>query len=149
MECKDVLVQLRESAGQSQQELADRLFVTRQAVSRWERGEAVPSSDLLKQLSALFNVSINTLLGSPRQLICQSCGMPLTDGIMGHDRDGAINQDYCKWCYEGGAYLRDCTVEEMVDFCTDIMAREQGADPEKVRPYLQDLLPKLGRWKKG
>ena len=149
MECKDVLVQLRESAGQSQQELADRLFVTRQAVSRWERGEAVPSSDLLKQLSALFNVSINTLLGSPRQLICQSCGMPLTDGIMGHDGDGAINQDYCKWCYEGGAYLRDCTVEEMVDFCTDIMAREQGADPEKVRPYLQDLLPKLGRWKKG
>lgn len=149
MECKDVLVQLRESAGQSQQELADRLFVTRQAVSRWERGETVPSSDLLKQLSALFNVSINTLLGSPRQLICQSCGMPLTDGIMGHDGDGAINQDYCKWCYEGGAYLQDCTVEEMVDFCTDIMVREQGAEPEKVRSYLHDLLPKLGRWKKG
>ena len=48
MECRDILVKLREDKGLSQQELADRLFVTRQAVSRWERGEAVPSSDLLK-----------------------------------------------------------------------------------------------------
>ena len=47
MECRDILVKLREDKGLSQQELADRLFVTRQAVSRWERGEAVPSSDLL------------------------------------------------------------------------------------------------------
>ena len=53
MECKDVLISLREKSGMSQQELADRMFVTRQAVSRWERGETVPSSDLLKKLSAL------------------------------------------------------------------------------------------------
>ena len=67
---------------------------------------------------------------------------------MGHDADGSINQDYCKWCYDGGAYVQDCTVEEMIAFCTDIMAKEQGADPEKIRPYLQDFLPKLARWKK-
>ena len=48
MECKDVLIQLREKNGLSQQELADRMFITRQAVSRWERGETLPSSDLLK-----------------------------------------------------------------------------------------------------
>ena len=148
MECKDVLLSLREKKGISQQELADRMFVTRQAVSRWERGETLPSSDLLKKLSEVFQVSINTLLGSPRQLICQCCGMPLEDGICGHDADGAVNEDYCKWCYDGGAYVQDCTVEEMIAFCTDIMAKEQGADPEKIRPYLQDFLPKLARWKK-
>ena len=96
MDCKDILIKLRENKGLSQQELADKLFVTRQAVSRWERGEVLPSSDMLRRLSELFDVSINTLLGSPRQLICQSCGMPLEDGICGHDADGAVNEDYCK-----------------------------------------------------
>ena len=54
MECKDVLLSLREKKGISQQELADRMFVTRQAVSRWERGETLPSSDLLKKLTEVF-----------------------------------------------------------------------------------------------
>lgn len=147
MECKEVLVKLREKKGLSQQELADRVHVTRQAVSRWERGETLPSSDMLKQLSGIFDVSINTLLGSPRQKICQSCGMPLEDDIMGHDADGSINEDYCKWCYEGGAYTADCTMEEMAGFCADIISKEQGVDPEQARAYLLGLLPKLDRWK--
>ncbi len=147
MECKDVLIKLREERGLSQQELADQLFLTRQAVSRWERGETVPASDTLKQLSEFFQVSINTLLGSPRQLICQSCGMPLEDGIMGHDADGSINRDYCKWCYDGGKYLQDCTMEEMMEFCVGAMAK-QGMDPEQARTYLQTAMPQLARWKK-
>ena len=47
------------------------MHVTRQAVSRWETGETVPNTETLKLLSRLFDVSNNTLLGSPRQLICQ------------------------------------------------------------------------------
>lgn len=147
MECKDVLVKLREKKGLSQQELAERVHVTRQAVSRWERGETLPSTDLLRQLSAVFDVSINTLLGSPRQKICQSCGMPLEDDIMGHDADGSLNEDYCKWCYEGGAYTADCTMEEMAALCTDIMVKEEGADPERTLAYMLEQLPKLDRWK--
>ena len=54
----------------SQDELAEKVFVTRQAVSRWENGDTVPNTETLKLLSGLFNVSINTLLGSPRQLVC-------------------------------------------------------------------------------
>lgn len=149
MECKDIIANLREKKGMSQQELADRLYVTRQAVSRWERGETLPSSDLLKPLSELFHVSINTLLGSPRRLICQSCGMPLEDDIMGHDADGSINEDYCKWCYDGGAYLQDCTMEEMIDFCVDILVKEEGLDAEKARVHLESSLPELARWKKA
>ena len=77
MDTKDVLYRLRTEKGLSQEELAEKLFVTRQAVSRWETGETTPHVETLKQLSLLFDVSINTLLGAPRQLICQCCGMPL------------------------------------------------------------------------
>lgn len=66
METKDVIHELRNKAGLSQDELAEKLFVTRQAVSRWENGETLPNTDTLRRLSALFGVSINTLLGSPR-----------------------------------------------------------------------------------
>ena len=44
---------------------------TRQAVSRWKNGDTIPKTDTLKLLSKEFDVSINTLLGEPRKLICQ------------------------------------------------------------------------------
>ena len=77
METKDVLYELRMKNEWSQDDLAKKLFVTRQAVSRWENGETVPNTETLKRMSKLFNVSINTLLCSPRKLICQCCGMPM------------------------------------------------------------------------
>ena len=80
MDTKDMILELRTKMGLSQDELAEKVFVTRQAVSRWENGETTPNIETLKLLSKLFDVSINTLLGSPRQLICQCCGMPLADG---------------------------------------------------------------------
>ena len=89
MDAKDILFELRTKNGLSQDELAEKVFVTRQAVSRWENGDTVPSTETLKQLSRLYNVSINTLLGSPRKLVCQCCGMPLDDAVIGRDRDGS------------------------------------------------------------
>ena len=77
MEPKDALTLLRRGKGLSQEEVAARVFVTQQAVSRWETGETVPGVETLKLLSALYDVSINTLLGSPETLRCQRCGMPL------------------------------------------------------------------------
>ena len=61
METKNVIYELRTGKGMSQDELAEKLFVTRQAVSRWENGETVPNTETLKLLSRLFDVSINTL----------------------------------------------------------------------------------------
>ena len=77
METKDIIVELRTKKGLSQEALAEKVFVTRQAVSRWENGETVPNTETLKLLSKLFDVSINTLLGSPRQLICQCFHHPI------------------------------------------------------------------------
>ena len=63
METKNIILELRTQKGLSQEALAEKVFVTRQAVSRWETGETIPNIDTLKLLSNLFNVSINTLLG--------------------------------------------------------------------------------------
>ena len=107
METKDIIYELRTKKGLSQEELAEKIFVTRQAVSRWETGETVPNIDALKLLSQLFDVSINTLLGSPRELICQCCGAALEDSTTSRETDGNFNEEYCKWCYSGGEYTLD------------------------------------------
>ena len=143
MKFAEMLVSLRTRRQMTQQELAEKMFVTRQAVSRWETGETMPGADMLLQLSRLFGISVNTLLGSPRKLICQCCGMPLEDDILGRETDGTLNEDYCKWCYDDGAFLTDCTMEEMIDLC---LAHMQG-DKQAARPYLESVLPTLKRWK--
>ena len=103
METKDIIYELRTKKGLSQEELAEKVFVTRQAVSRWENGETIPNIDTLKLLSKLFNVSINTLLGSPREQICACCGKPIDDCNTSRD----VNEKYCKWCYSDGEYTID------------------------------------------
>ncbi len=146
LEFHEVFTRLRQQAGLSQSEVAERLFVTRQAVSRWERGETLPEVETLQALSKLFGVSINTLLGSPRTLTFQSCGMPLTDDILARDRDGSLNERYCMWCWDGEGFAQDCTLEEMVEHCLPHM-QLGGMEPETCRAYLESLLPTLERWR--
>ena len=107
METKDIILELRTKKGLSQEELAEKTFVTRQAVSRWENGETIPNTETLKLLSKEFDGSINTLLGSPRNLVCQCCGMPLEDNNISKEPDGFFNEEYCKWCYADGEYTLD------------------------------------------
>ena len=144
MATKDVILSLRAKNGLSQDELAEKVFVTRQAVSRWENGETVPNPDTLKLLSALFDVSINTLLGAPRKLICQCCGMPLEDSLLSREPDGSFNEDYCKWCYADGKFAYT-SMDKLIDFCAEHMASEQWPAGQ-VRAYLARLLPTLKHW---
>ena len=146
METKDILLSLRTQKGLSQDELAEKVFVTRQAVSRWERGETTPNTDTLKLLSRVFDVSINTLLGEPRRLICQCCGMPLDDSLLSREKDGEINEDYCKWCYTDGEF-KYSSAEELNDFCVTHMANENWP-AEQVRAHMEAVVPNLKHWKK-
>ena len=107
METKDVILELRTKKRLSQEELAEKVFVTRQAVSRWENGETTPNIETLKLLSTFFDVSINTLLGSPQQLVCKCCGMKLEDSNISKETNGDFNEEYCKWCYSDGDYTLD------------------------------------------
>ena len=144
MDTKDILLQLRTRKGLSQEQLAEQVFVTRQAVSRWETGETTPNTDTLKLLSRLYDVSINTLLGSPRQLICQCCGMPLDDTSLSREPDGTFNEDYCKWCYADGKFAYT-NMDKLIDFCAEHMASDQWPAGQ-VRAYLARLLPTLKHW---
>ena len=141
MGTKEVLYELRTKNGLSQDELAEKVFVTRQAVSRWETGETVPNTETLKQLSILFNVSINTLLGSPHKLVCQCCGMPLDDEIISREKDGSLNEDYCKWCYADGTYTYS-SMDNLIDVCVPHMVNETITE-EQARAYMKQLLPTL------
>ena len=145
MATKDVILSLRTKNGLSQDELAEKVFVTRQAVSRWENGETVPNPDTLKLLSALFDVSINTLLGAPRKLICQCCGMPLDDSLLSREPDGSFNEDYCKWCYADGQFAYQ-DLQTLTDFLVEHMSNENWS-AEQARAYFEAQLPQLQHWR--
>lgn len=145
MEPKDILLELRTQKGLTQEELAEKVYVTRQAVSRWENGDTVPNTETLKVLSKFYDVSINTLLGSPRQLICQCCGMPLDDSMISKETDGEFNEDYCKWCYTNGEFKYK-SVEQLIDFCTEHMASDSWP-AEQVRAHMEAVVPNLKHWK--
>ena len=146
VETKDILSRLRTERGLSQDELAEQMFVTRQAVSRWENGETTPNVETLKRLSQFFDVSINTLLGAPRKLICHCCGMPLEDATTSKEPDGSFNEDYCKWCYADGVF-HYTSEQQLIDFCVEHMATEQWP-AEQVRAHMEAMLPNLKHWKK-
>lgn len=147
MEIRDILKNLREKQHLTQEQLAERVMVSRQAVSRWENGETQPNTDTLKLLSKEFGVSINTLLGSPRQLICQCCGMPLSeDNMISREPDGSYNEEYCKWCYSDGAFAYE-SKDALLDFLISHMPNPENA-PEEVRRSQYDLyLSQLKHWK--
>lgn len=83
---------------------------------------------------------------------CQSCGMPLTNEILGTNADGSKNEDFCIYCYKDGAFTGDFTMEEMAEYCS-MFVEEYNKNTGKnltACEYKQELLkyfPVLKRWK--
>jgi transcriptional regulator with XRE-family HTH domain len=147
MEMRDILKNLREKNSLTQDQLARRVMVTRQAVSRWENGETQPNTETLKLLSKEFDVSINTLLGSPRQLVCQCCGMPLNDdGIISKEPDGSFNEDYCKWCYMDGQFAYT-SKDSLLDYLVGHMPNPENTPEAERRSQFDGYLSQLKHWK--
>ena len=67
MKLSDKIVGLRKSNGMSQEDLAEKLDVSRQAISRWESGAALPDANNILQLSKLFDVTTDYLLNDDYQ----------------------------------------------------------------------------------
>lgn len=147
MEVKEILKTLREKNNLTQEEMAQKVNVTRQAVSRWETGETQPNPEMLKVLSHEFDVSINTLLGSPRTLFCQCCGMPLNeDSMISRETDGSFNEDYCKWCYTDGNFAYK-TKESLLDFLVSHMPNPGNQTDAERRTVFDSHLSQLKHWK--
>lgn len=86
------------------------------------------------------------------QVFCQSCGMPLNDGILGTNADGSRNGEYCTYCYKDGVFTGDFTMEEMVEFCAqfvDEFNKNTGRNltKEAYKDVLRQFYPSLKRWK--
>ncbi len=147
MEIRDILKGLREKNGLTQDQLAERVMVTRQAVSRWETGVTQPNTDTLKLLSREFDVSINTLLGSPRQLVCQCCGMPLSeDNLISREPDGSYNEDYCQWCYADGRFVYQ-SKDSLLDYLVSHMPNPDNMADDERRIRFDSYLSQLEHWK--
>ena len=147
MQTCEILKTLREKHSLTQEQLAERVMVTRQAVSRWETGETQPNTDTLLLLSKEYNVSVNTLLGSPRQLICQCCGMPLKDDdTISREPDGSFNEEYCKWCYVGGSYVYQ-TMDSLIGFFLEHIPDTEGLTEDERRERYEGMLMQLDHWK--
>ncbi len=79
---------------------------------------------------------------------CQSCGMPLNDEVLGTNADGSACQDFCTYCYQGGNYTADMTMDQMIDFCVPHMVQgNPGMSEESAKAQMRSFFPMLKRWK--
>ncbi|MBP9483673.1 MAG: zinc ribbon domain-containing protein [Negativicutes bacterium] len=85
------------------------------------------------------------------QLFCQSCGMPLeTEEVMGTNKEGSKNTDYCIYCYKEGNFTEDVTMDEMIEISLKHMKEFFKDDPsfkeEEALANMKEFFPKLKRW---
>lgn len=74
--------------------------------------------------------------------------MPMPDdSVLGTDRDGSVNSDYCRYCYDKGKFLHDVSMEEFIDMCSEF-GEQAGMTNEQMREHCSKVFPMLKRWKK-
>lgn len=149
MAMKGILPQLRRDRGLTQDELAAKLYVTRQAVSRWETGETTPGIDMTKLLATVLEVPVSCLLEMPEHF-CQSCGMPIFDpAARGTEADGSPSADFCSHCYANGAFTYEADLDDMIESCAPFLMKETGMTRDEAVSLMGAMLPNLKRWKGG
>ena len=122
----------REAQGMTQSDLAGKVFVTRQAVSRWETGATTPGVDMCKLLAAALDVPVTRLLEMPPEPCCQSCGLPLgKETDYGAEADGTKSEE---------------SLDAFIEHSAPYMAKAAGISEDEAVSYLAVVLPTLGRW---
>ena len=133
MAFKETLVAAREQRGMTQQDLAEKLYVTRQAVSRWENGETEPSVDMRKLIATVLDVPVIQLFDIDVSQLCQCCGTPFTA--------------YCKWCYDGGQFAYQ-SEDELIEKTAPVLMEATGMSQEEAVSFMGVLVPHLQHWQK-
>lgn len=85
---------------------------------------------------------------------CQSCGMPLEEGLYGTNQGGALSEEYCTYCYQEGTFTADCSMEEMIQHCVQYLDdfnkdSEKQFTKEEAIAQMRLYFPELKRWKQA
>lgn len=147
MSFRESLIEARERNGMTQQELAEKLYVTRQAISRWENGETEPGIDMRKLIANVLQMPIAQLFDLDISDLCQCCGTPFTVPNMPHgtEADGAENVEYCKWCYENGNFTYR-SEEELIERTAPYLMEATDMSRDEAVSFLGALIPQLKHW---
>ena len=143
----EAIQRARRSAGLTQEQLAAKVYVTRQAVSRWETGESEPGIDMRKLLSSVLGVPVASLLELPDAPACQCCGTPFDapDMQYGTNADATENTDYCWRCYHDGKFTSE-GLDEIIERNVPYLMQATGYSQEEAVSFMGALLPTLKRW---
>lgn len=149
MAVKDVIIAIRKEAGLTQGEMARRLYVTRQAVSRWENGDTTPGIDMVKLICVTFNVPLERFFDMPMSYYCQCCSMPIPEpALHGTEADGSASSDFCKYCYDHGDFTaQGVTMDEFIEATAPMEAEALGVTLDEAVSLMATLLPHLKRWR--
>jgi transcriptional regulator with XRE-family HTH domain len=127
------IANLRKQKDMTQQELADSLYVSRQAISKWERGEGLPSIEILSDLTKLFEVSIDYILDSSDILENDYQTMmqqyPRESVIYKYLNSSNLNEDFKSIFY----LLKQEERKKMIDL---FLSRNLNVDIFHMWPYL-------------
>ena len=148
MTFSEALTAARKKQGLTQEQLASMVYVTRQAVSRWETCESVPSIDMRKLLAQCLNIPVTQLLELPDEPLCQCCGTPFSVQDMPHgtEADGSESPDYCTWCYQNGEFT-STGLDEIIERNVPYLTAATDFTEEEAVSFMGALLPTLKHWK--
>lgn len=148
MAMKDTIAQIREEQDLTQEQMARKLYVTRQAVSRWETGETAPSIDMVKLICTTFQVPLERFFDMPLEYYCQCCSMPIPQPeLHGTEADGSPSENYCKYCYQQGDFTaKGVDMDEFIEATAQMEADAMGISREEAVSLMATLLPHLKRW---
>lgn len=100
-----------------------------------------------------MNDQANTGPAAEEMRFCQSCGMPIDEmELRGTEKDGGLSNDYCIYCYRDGAFTEDCTMEQMIAHCAEMVDEfnkdsEVKYTKEEAVEQMRQFFPQLKRWK--
>ncbi len=149
MAMSDTISSIRTEKGLTQEQMAHDLYVTRQAVSRWETGETQPGIDMVKLICTTYGVPLERFFDMPMDYYCQCCSMPIPDpALHGTEADGSSSESYCKYCYQQGDFTaKGVDMDEFIEATAQLEADAMGISREEAVSLMATLLPHLKRWR--
>ena len=158
MEFHEKLQELRKSRGLTQEELAEALFVSRTAISKWESGRGYPSIDSLKEISRYFSVSIDELLsGDQLVLIAEKENKSNLNGLYSFDivlqneltlgENIELAREFCREQFVARGMIVELAVHERKSKNEDEPDNPHFHVLASIRTIAEDA--PAGRWCKG